>query len=81
MSPYIQAKVIDLAAYVTGHNPSRITGASRFDEDLGADSLDKMELLIAIEEDFKIVLRDQDMSDIKDIDGLVRLIETKVSEG
>ena len=48
-------------------------------EDLGADSLDVVELLMSIEDDFNVEIPDEKISDIKTVGDLVSFIESNLS--
>ena len=48
-----EQKVKDIIVEQLGVNPAEVTDAATFDGDLGADSLDIMELVLAFEEAFK----------------------------
>lgn len=57
-----------------------ITLESRFDEDLHADSLEKVEVVMGLEEAFQIEIPDDELDKLKTVGDLVRLIESKVKE-
>ena len=54
----------------------KVTGDSCIAEDLGADSLDVVELLMAIEDEFGIEIPDEEIENIKTVDDLVKYIES-----
>ncbi|MCI7003624.1 MAG: acyl carrier protein [Clostridia bacterium] len=56
---------------------SKITEDSRLVEDLGADSLDTIELLMAFEEEFGISIPDEEAMNMKTIKDIVNLIDSK----
>lgn len=56
---------------------SKITEDSRLIEDLGADSLDTVELLMAFEEEFGISIPDEEAVNMKTIKDIVDLIDSK----
>ncbi|MBE7074981.1 MAG: acyl carrier protein [Clostridiales bacterium] len=56
---------------------SKITAESRLVEDLGADSLDTVELLMAFEEEFGISIPDEEAMKMKTIKDIVDLIDSK----
>lgn len=56
---------------------SKITEDSRLVEDLGADSLDTIELLMAFEEEFGISIPDEEAINMKTIKDIVNLIDSK----
>ena len=54
MSEEIQQQVISMIASQLGKNESEITLDSQFIEDLGADSLDLVELIMSMEDEFGV---------------------------
>ncbi len=58
-------------------NPDEITLATSFVDDLEADSLDIVELIMAVEEEFGITIEDQDVEGIKTIGDVVNYIAEK----
>ena len=58
-------------------NPDGITLATSFVDDLEADSLDIVELIMAVEEEFGITIEDQDVEGIKTIGDVVNYIAEK----
>ena len=56
---------------------SKITEDARLVEDLGADSLDTIELLMAFEEEFGISIPDEEAMNMKTIKDIVNLIDSK----
>ncbi len=57
---------------------SKVTKNARFVEDLGADSIDALELIIALEDEFDIEISDDDAQDIKTVGDVVAYIEKLV---
>ena len=57
-----------------------VEGAS-FIEDLGADSLDVVELVMAFEDEFGIDIPDEEVGEIKSVGDAVKYIEKKLNEG
>ncbi|RKU41212.1 Acyl carrier protein, mitochondrial [Coniochaeta pulveracea] len=55
-------------------DPSKITSTSHFANDLGLDSLDTVEVVMAIEEEFSIEIPDKDADTIHSIDKAVEYI-------
>ncbi|KNG81008.1 acyl carrier protein [Aspergillus nomiae NRRL 13137] len=53
---------------------SKINGASHFANDLGLDSLDTVEVVMAIEEEFSIEIPDKDADAIHSVDKAVEYI-------
>ena len=56
-----------------------ITAESRFKEDLEADSLDLFELVMALEEEFKCEIPDEDAEKIQTVQDAVNYIDGKLS--
>jgi acyl carrier protein len=56
-------------------NPDEVKLESDFIEDLGADSLDVVELVMALEEKFEIEIPDEDAENIKTVKDVVDYIE------
>ena len=53
----------------------KVTLASRLAEDLGADSIDAVELIMNIEDEFKIQVSDEQAQSIKTVGDLIKYIE------
>ena len=54
-----------------------VTSAASFQEDLGADSLDVVDLVMAFEDEFDIKIPDEDVSEIKTVQDAVNYITKK----
>ena len=55
---------------------NEVTGQASFVDDLGADSLDIVELVMALEEEFNIEISDEDAEKIKMVSDAEKYIET-----
>ena len=60
----IEAKVKEIIINELGVEPEKVTDDASFVEDLGADSLDTVELVMALEEEFEIEIPDEDAEKI-----------------
>lgn len=60
--------------------PEQVTPDARFQEDLGADSLDVVELIMKIEERFGIEVPDTDAEKIRTVQDAVNYIEDKLKK-
>ncbi|MEO0231553.1 MAG: acyl carrier protein [candidate division WOR-3 bacterium] len=60
--------------------PEQVTPDARFQEDLGADSLDVVELIMKIEERFGIEVPDTDAEKIRTVQDAVNYIENKLKK-
>jgi acyl carrier protein len=61
-----------------GVNEAEVTGKASFVDDLGADSLDTIELVMAFEEAFGIEIPDEDAEKIKTVQNAIDYVETHV---
>jgi len=59
---------------------SRIKPGDRFAEDLGADSLDSVELVMAVEDEFHITITDETAAGLKTVDDLVTQVERQIKK-
>ena len=62
-----------------GIEESKITTEARFIEDLGADSLDTVELIMQFEEEFDIEISDEDAEKLNTVGSSVDYINEKLS--
>jgi len=62
--PSVEERVIDIVSENLGVNKEQVTRNTAFIEDLGADSLDTVELVMAFEEEFEIEIPDEDAEKI-----------------
>ena len=60
----IDQRVKDIIVEQLGVKPDQVTPEAKFIEDLGADSLDTVELVMALEEEFEIEIPDEDAEKI-----------------
>ncbi len=58
-----------------GANPEQVTPEASFIDDLGADSLDTVELVMALEEEFDIEIPDEDAEKIATVGHAIEYIE------
>jgi acyl carrier protein len=59
---------------------SRITPDSSYIDDLGADSLDQVELIMALEEEFEVEIPDESAEKVKTISDTIKYIKTHAKE-
>jgi acyl carrier protein len=71
----IEQRVIDIIVDQLGVDPSEVTMDSRFREDLEADSLDLVELMMAFEEEFGGEISDEDAMKIQTVGEAVALLK------
>jgi acyl carrier protein len=73
----IEEKVKDIIVEQLGVNPEQVTREASFIEDLGADSLDTVELVMAFEEEFSIEVPDEDAEKLQKVGDVTDYIESK----
>lgn len=71
-------RVQDIVVQQLGVDKSQVTSTANFANDLGADSLDTVELVMAIEEEFAIEIPDEDAEKIATLDEAVQFIQQAV---
>lgn len=70
-------KVKKIIADQLGVKPEEVTDDAKFIDDLGADSLDTVELVMALEEEFGIEMPDEDAEKMTTVGDAIRYIEEK----
>ena len=69
----------DLVAEQFAMEPSEVTMETSFEEDLGADSVDLVELIMAMEEEFEIgEVPEEELSGLKTVGDAVRFLASKM---
>ena len=74
MEVMMEEKVIELICEKLCKNKNEVTLSSKLVEDLGADSLDVVELIMAFEDEFNVSLPDEDVQNMKTIGDIVNYI-------
>lgn len=69
-------KIKEMVADALGVDADTITEASSFKEDLGADSLDLFELVMALEEEYEVEIPTDDLEKIATVGDVVNYIES-----
>jgi acyl carrier protein len=77
MSTEIPAKVKEVITEQLGVDPERVKGEASFIDDLGADSLDIVELVMAMEETFEIEIPDEEAEKLKTVQDVADYLTTK----
>ncbi|MDR0534234.1 MAG: acyl carrier protein [Verrucomicrobiales bacterium] len=73
----IEDKVKEIIVEQLSVNPEQVTPEAKFIEDLGADSLDVVELVMAFEEHFSIEVPDEDAEKLTSVGDVLKYIEEK----
>ena len=74
----VEERVKNVVIEVLKVDPSRLLKGSRFIEDLGADSLDRVSLIMALEDEFKGSIGDEDAIKLTTVGEAIEFIETKM---
>jgi len=76
----IEEKVKDIIVEQLGVNPEQVTPQASSIEDLGADSLDIVELVMAFEEEFGVEVPDEDAEKLQTVGDVVKYIEERAKQ-
>ena len=74
-------KVVEVIVDQLGVKKEEINPQAKFVEDLGADSLDTVELVMSLEEVFGIEIPDEDAERAKTVGDVVNYIDAKLKQG
>jgi acyl carrier protein len=72
----IREKVLDIVCEQMGASRDKITDATSFINDLGADSLDTVELVMEFEDEFDLNIPDEDAEKIQTVGDAITYIES-----
>ncbi|MDD2603854.1 MAG: acyl carrier protein [Desulfobacterales bacterium] len=72
----VQDKVKKIIAEKLGVDPSEVVPEASFVDDLGADSLDLVELIMSMEEAFEIEISDEDAENLKTVQDAIDYINS-----
>src|ERR1700746_1120817 len=75
MASSVQARVKEIVCEQLGVSEEEVTPEASFIEDLGADSLDIVELVMALEEEYEMEISDEDAEKIRTVGDVVKYIE------
>jgi acyl carrier protein len=73
----LEDKVKDIIVEQLGVNADQVTDGASFIEDLGADSLDTVELVMAFEEEFGAEIPDEDAEKLTSVGGVISYLKEK----
>ena len=77
--PSVEERVIEIVSSQMGVEKDTVTKDTTFVNDLGADSLDTVELVMEIEEEFDITIPDDEAEKIQSVGQAVGYIEEQLS--
>jgi acyl carrier protein len=78
MQPAMQAELIRIVSERLDVNIESITPEASFVEDLGADSLDVVELMMALEEKYNLEIPDDDAEKIKTVQDAISYVDARL---
>jgi acyl carrier protein len=78
MTKSVEDKIKDIICENLGVQPDEVVPEAKFIEDLNADSLDTVELVMAFEEEFGLEIPDEDAEKITTVGDALRYIKEKV---
>jgi acyl carrier protein len=76
--PDLEDKVKDIIVEELGVEREKLTSSASFMEDLGADSLDTVELVMAFEKEFNIDIPDEDAEKMRTVGDAMNYLREKV---
>lgn len=75
-----EERVIEIVCENLGVNKEQVTRSTSFTEDVGADSLDIVELVMELEEEFEITIPDEQAEKIKTVGEAIDYIENELKK-
>ena len=76
----IEEKVKDIIVEELGVEREKLTDAASFMEDLGADSLDTVELVMAFEKEFDIDIPDEEAEKLRTVGDAMKYLHEKIGK-
>lgn len=76
----VKDRVIEIVCENLGVNKEQVTEKTSFIEDVGADSLDIVELIMELEEEFEINIPDEQAEKIKTVGEAIEYIEREIAK-
>jgi acyl carrier protein len=77
----IEKRVKEIIVEQLGANESEVTPEAKFVDDLGADSLDLVELVMALEEEYNMEISDEDAEKILTVGDAIEYIQSHAAQG
>ena len=81
MAENTEARVREIIINELGVEPEKVTDDASFVEDLGADSLDTVELVMAFEEEFGIDIPDEDAEQMRTVGDAIKYLRDHEGQG
>ena len=80
MADSAEAKVKEIIINELGVDPEKVTAEASFVEDLGADSLDTVELVMAFEEEFGVDIPDEDAEQMRTVGDAISYLKEHMED-
>ncbi|HPY63225.1 MAG TPA: acyl carrier protein [Bacillota bacterium] len=74
----VKSKVVDIFVDLLGVSADEVTEDARLIEDLAVDSLDAVELSLALEEQFSLSVEDYEIEQLQTVSDVIELIQKKL---
>ena len=78
MADDVQQKITDLIVDQLGVDADSVNAEAHFIDDLGADSLDTVELVMAFEEEFDIEIPDEDAEKLETVGDAIKYLDERL---
>jgi acyl carrier protein len=75
----IEEKVVDIIVDKLGVERSEVTPEAVFVDDLGADSLDLVELIMAMEEEFGMEIADEEAEKLRTVQDVINFVKSRAA--
>jgi len=77
MATELEEKITKVIVEKLGVTADKVVPEARFVEDLGADSLDQVELVMALEDEFNLEISDEDAEKLKSVIEVLNYVKSK----
>ena len=77
----VEKRIKEIIVEQLGVNENEVTPEAKFVDDLGADSLDLVELVMALEEEYNMEISDEDAEKILSVGDVIEYIQSHVAQG
>ncbi|MBO7501546.1 MAG: acyl carrier protein [Fibrobacterales bacterium] len=74
----LSSKIKSVVVDKLGVKPEQVTDDANFIDDLGADSLDLVELVMALEDEFDVEIPDEDAEKLKTVKTVLEYVQSKI---
>lgn len=72
-------KIKEVLESTSNVDPSLVTPEANLRDDLGIDSLDSVEIIIALESEFNITIDDEEIKTLATVGDIIKLLESKLN--